>query len=325
MKNKIVLLSLAFIFIATSKALAQDPVFTQWENTPIYLNPALAGNFEGSVRVRAQHRDQWRSVLKDASYKTSVLSGEYKFSNASVRKISVGAFFLHDKSGSLDFIKQDFHITSSVVQPLGNPDKANHSLAFGFDVGLGTRKIDWTKAQWPGGGPAPTDLDDNTSYPDIAAGILWHYQSNTHFSYQLGSALHHINKPNISFDKTDDSHLNQLFNVHGEVEIPVFRNFSMIPSFLYSSQEPSEQLLFGFNNRWYPSLLNSNFVQLGFFAKTTKNYDATDIGVYVLSIKAEINSFLFGFSYDRFEKIESNAYEFSMGYTFLDARQKPTR
>jgi hypothetical protein len=47
MKIKLVLLAFTFIFIATSKALAQDPLFTQWENTPLYLNPALTGNFDG--------------------------------------------------------------------------------------------------------------------------------------------------------------------------------------------------------------------------------------------------------------------------------------
>ena len=70
------------------------------------------------------------------------------------------------------------------------------------------------------------------------------------------------------------------------------------------------------HNRWYPKSLNPNFVQLGFFAKSTNNYNGSDITIYVVSATVELNSFLAGFSFDRFQEIESNAYEFSVGYRF---------
>jgi type IX secretion system PorP/SprF family membrane protein len=315
MKNKVIFIALSVIFISSSKALAQDPVFTQWENMPLYVNPALTGNFDGLIRLRAQHRNQWRSLLGDNSYKTSAVSAEYKFSNASVRKISVGTLIFKDKAGSLDFRNEGLYFTSSVVQPLGEPDKRHHSIALGLNVGWATRKLDLANAQWPG--PPPTDINDKTSYPDLSTGLLWQYNSNAHFSYQLGGALHHINRPNVSFFDTGEDKLYHRFNLHGNVEIPVVQRFSMVPSFLYSSQGPSEQLTFGFNNRWYPKLSIPNFVQLGIFAKTTKNYSGTtDVNIYVLSATVEINSFLVGFSFDRFQNVESNAYEFSAGYTF---------
>ena len=317
MKTKTVLLALTVIFIANSKTLAQDAIFTQWENMPIYLNPALTGNFDGKVRVRAQYRDQWRSILKKGSYKSSAISADYKFSNTSARKISVGAFILRERAGSLDFRDNGFHITSSVIQPLGNPDMAHHAIALGFDAGWASKSLKGN-AQWPGWPPPPpTYIDEKTSYPDVSGGLLWDYQSNTHFSYQLGAALHHINKPNVSFSDTSVSKLYNRFNLHGKVEIPLFRGFSMAPSFLYYSQGPAEQLAFGLNNRWYLKSINPNFVQLGIFAKTTKSYDGTtDISVYVLSATAEINSILFGVSFDHFDGIDSNAYEFCLGYTF---------
>jgi type IX secretion system PorP/SprF family membrane protein len=316
MKTKSILFALTFIFIFTSKVLAQDAQFTQWENMPLYLNPALTGNFDGQIRLRAQYRDQWRSILKDAAYKTSAVCADYKFSAASARKISVGALFFHDKAGSLDFRNNGFHITSSVVQSLGNPDLAHHSIALGFDVGWANRKIDGN-AQWPGWPPPPpTDINEKTSYPDVSAGLLWNYESNTHFSFQLGSALHHINQPNVSLLDNGDANLKYRLNLHGKIEIPVVHSFSIVPSILFSSQEPSEQLTFGFNNRWYPQSSSPNFVQLGIFAKSTKSYNGTNINVYVLSGTVEINSFLLGFSFDRFDELESNAYEFSVGYTF---------
>ena len=323
MKYKLILFTLTLIFFAGSQALAQDPHFTQWENMPVYHNPALTGNFDGLVRVRAQYRNQWRSLLKDNSYKTSAVSAEYKFSNASTRKISVGALFFKDKAGSLDSRTGSIHLSTSVVQNLGNPDKALHSIAIGFNVGWASRKIDFGNAQWPG--PPPTDLNDKTSYPDVSGGLLWQYKSKTHFSFNLGSALHHLNRPNISFSDSGVDKLYHRFNLHGHVEVPLVQQFSIVPSFLWTDQGPSEQLLFGLNNRWYPKSSSPNFVQLGIFAKTARSYNGNEINIYVLSATAEINSFLLGFSFDRFQEIESNAYEFSVGYTFGMAASKDTR
>jgi type IX secretion system PorP/SprF family membrane protein len=315
MKKKPVFIALTVFFIAGTKALAQDAAFTQWENIPIYFNPALTGNYEGLLRFRAKHRNQWASLLGDNSYRTSAVSAEYKFPTGGARKISFGALAIRDKAGSLDFRNTGIHFTSSVRQLLGDPENLHHSIAIGLNVGLITSKIDFENAQWPGGVP-PMDFNEKTSFADVSAGLLWQYRSNTHFSFHLGSALHHLNRPNISFFDSSSERLYHRFNLHGQVEVPLVRRFSIIPSFLFSSQGPAEQLQFGFHNRWYLTSLNSNYVQLGFFAKTSKNYNGTDINTYVLFAAAEINSILFGFSFDRFEEIESNAFEFSVGYTF---------
>ena len=313
MKLRSIVIALTLIFIACLKALAQDPTFTEWENIPLYFNPALTGNFDGTLRIRAIHRNQWQSLLKDNSYKTSALSADYKFPNGTARKISVGAFAFIDKAGSIDFTTKAINFSTSVVQNLGNPDSRFHSIALGFNVGWNNRSIDLDKAQWPG--PPPTDINDKTSFADVSAGLLWEYTSNTHFSFQVGSALHHLNRPNISFYTNGEDKLYQRFDVHGHVEIPLIQKFSFVPSFLYSSQGPSEQLMFGLNNRWYPRSFSPNFVQLGVFAKSTKGINGTEIDIYVLSATVEINSILFGFSFDRFQELESNAYEFSVGYT----------
>lgn len=312
MKNTSVIFTLTLIFFTVSSTLAQDALFTQWENMPVYLNPALTGNFDGLLRLRAQHRNQWRSILKDNSYKTNAVSAEYKFANASARKISVGAFYIKDKAGSLDFRTGSINLSTSVVQNLGNPDKALHSIALGFKVGWAGSKLDFENAQWPG--PPPADINDRTSYADVSAGLLWQYKSNAHFSFQLGSALHHLNSPNVSFSDTSVYRLNHRFNLHGNIEIPLVRSFSMVPSFLFSSQGSSEQLTFGFNNRWYPAASSPNFVQLGIFARSSKNYSRSEINTYMLSATVELSSVLLGFSFDRFEEIDSNAYEFSIGY-----------
>ncbi|HLP92480.1 MAG TPA: PorP/SprF family type IX secretion system membrane protein [Saprospiraceae bacterium] len=318
MNTKSILLALTLLFIAQSKSLAQDPVFTQWENMPLYFNPALTGNFDGLLRCRAKYRNQWASLLKNNAYHTSVVSADYKFAKGSVRKISIGAFGVLDNAGSANYSNKSINLSTSVIQNLGNPDHSRHSIALGLNVGLANRKIDLDNLQWPGGpGSMPTtDMNEKVNFADISAGLLWQYKSNTHFSFQLGSALLHVNRPNVSFFKNGVSKLYHRLNLHGNVEVPLTHKFSVVPSFLFWNQGPSDQLLFGFNNKWYFKSLHPNFAQLGFFAKTTDNYNGRAINVYVLSATVQLRSFLLGFSVDRFQAIESNAYELSVGYTF---------
>src|SRR5436190_24167665 len=43
---------------------AQDPHFSQFFASPLTLNPAFTGKFDGSWRLAANHRDQWPSIPK---------------------------------------------------------------------------------------------------------------------------------------------------------------------------------------------------------------------------------------------------------------------
>ncbi|MEL6925345.1 MAG: type IX secretion system membrane protein PorP/SprF, partial [Bacteroidota bacterium] len=48
-----------------SFAQAQNPInhFSLFDFTPLTLNPAQTGAYEGSVRIGGLYRDQWRSFL----------------------------------------------------------------------------------------------------------------------------------------------------------------------------------------------------------------------------------------------------------------------
>src|SRR6478752_4595899 len=76
MKTTLYKLILLSCIVVTNVASAQDIHFSQFFETPLLRNPALAGIFTGDVRVQAVYRDQWNSVT--SGYRTGSLSGEYK-------------------------------------------------------------------------------------------------------------------------------------------------------------------------------------------------------------------------------------------------------
>src|SRR3954454_5805604 len=62
---------LAFLFLFI-KASAQDPHFSQFFASPLTLNPAFTGKFDGNLRVAGNYRDQWPAISK--AFVTSTLS-----------------------------------------------------------------------------------------------------------------------------------------------------------------------------------------------------------------------------------------------------------
>jgi hypothetical protein len=47
---------------------AQDHIYSQFYNAPLYLNPALTGQFEGDIRMNMIYRNQWSGLSGDLSY-----------------------------------------------------------------------------------------------------------------------------------------------------------------------------------------------------------------------------------------------------------------
>ena len=45
-----------------SVSLAQDPNFSQFFASPLTLNPALTGKFDGTFRLAGNYRNQWPSI-----------------------------------------------------------------------------------------------------------------------------------------------------------------------------------------------------------------------------------------------------------------------
>src|SRR6478609_3369577 len=77
----------------------QDIHFSQFFETPLLRNPALAGIFTGDYRIQMAYRDQWRSVTD--GYKTGSLNGEYKIPIGKADDfITVGGQVLFDRAGS---------------------------------------------------------------------------------------------------------------------------------------------------------------------------------------------------------------------------------
>src|SRR3979409_1341584 len=69
--KRIVLLICGMTLLKMS-SVAQDPHFSQFFSSPLTLNPALTGKFDGNLRVAFNYRDQWPAISK--AFITSTVS-----------------------------------------------------------------------------------------------------------------------------------------------------------------------------------------------------------------------------------------------------------
>lgn len=177
-------------------ATAQDHIYSQFFNAPIYLNPALTGQFEGDIRMNLLYRNQWTGLSGDLSYLTaSVDLNIPKFGGG------VGLMFTRSSEGTAYLIKNNLAATYSYS--VGGDDFVT---SFGVQAGATNRRVDWDKLVFsdqidmnlgyiPGSvsGATPPDAQ-NKYYFDASAGINIVFKE-----LMVGGTVHHINRPDESF------------------------------------------------------------------------------------------------------------------------------
>lgn len=191
------------LVVVFSKAtIAQDIHFSQFTETPLYRNPALAGIVHGDVRVQSVFRSQWNSVAN--AYKTASLNAEYKMKVGNLNDyLTAGVQLFHDKAGTIQ-------LTSTQVLPVVNYHKSissvrNAYLSIGFMGGVVQRRFNrakmTTNSQYEGRGDGEPLTKARYSYLDGSAGMSLNvnFGEKPENNLVVGAAYHHFNRPRNSF------------------------------------------------------------------------------------------------------------------------------
>jgi type IX secretion system PorP/SprF family membrane protein len=202
---------LIFLLFLQIIAKAQDIHFSQFFETPLLRNPALAGIFTGDFRIQMVYRDQWRSVTD--GYKTGSLNGEYKLPIGKADDfITLGGQFLFDRAGTAA-------LTQISILPVLNYHKSlstdqNRYLSLGFMGGVVNRNFDRSKITtdntYTGGQDGETLVIPNYTYLDGSVGMSYNsnLSNDPEDNFYLGVAYHHFTKPKNSFFRDPTIQLN---------------------------------------------------------------------------------------------------------------------
>jgi type IX secretion system PorP/SprF family membrane protein len=234
---------------------SQDLHFSQFSETPLLRNPALAGIFLGDIRIQGVNRSQWGSVT--TPFQTTSLGIEYKRGiGKSEDFISFGGEILHDKAGTISY-------TTTSVMPVFNYHKSlseeqNSYLSAGFMAGIVQKRFDRSKvttdAQFNGNtfDASSSDgeklLNNNFYYLDGSAGISYNRQIGEYRenNFYIAAAYHHFNQSaRQSFYGTDKTSLAPKLVFSGAIKMAVAEGAAASFYADYTSQGKSREIMTG--------------------------------------------------------------------------------
>jgi len=209
MRKAILLHLVVYVLAFSMNVKSQDIHFSQIFETPLLRNPALAGLFQGDIRIQTVYRSQWNSVT--TPYRTGSLNAEVKkHVGQSDDFLTIGAQVLYDKSGTAALTATHILPTLNYHKSL-NADK-NSYLSLGIMGGWVQRSIDRSKmttnSQYDGTGYNGTFPDGESftkssySYIDGSIGMSYNSQigASADDNMYVGVAYHHFNRSKkISF------------------------------------------------------------------------------------------------------------------------------
>ena len=311
----VTILMCPFIVLVGPCVTAQDVHFSQFYETPLLINPANAGVFNGDIRGIVNYKNQWQNIGNP--YTTSMFSvdgGIFKSKWTKVR-LGAGLTVYTDKAGKSEFG------TTQVLGALSSLVKINdkHVLSAGFNGGFGQKGIKNTKLEWGNqydattGQPNPAldpkegnaNLGDNASYADFGAGITWNFNSrpsnmtaNDRVSANFGIAVFHLNQPKQQFYIDEVEKLYSKIVIHGKTHIGIANtSLAIVPGFLVHKQKTQQEVLVGVMIRYalseearYTGFIKESAIFLG------GHYRIGD--AFIPSVYFEISSFAIGVSYD---------------------------
>lgn len=331
--KRILLISL--FFVGSMSLFAQDIHFSQFYMSPLNLNPALTGVMNCNVRLVANYRNQWASVLKSEAYSTYSVSYDQKIPVGRYDYFGVGGTFWGDRAGSLDFKTLQGRLSFAYSKRMGGYRKKSHYLVVGADAGVSQRSIDFLAAQWgtqhdgeggydPNMAANENFTRDNFLFADLSAGLLWFTVLDDRNSFYIGGAFSHLNRADQSFDGSataDEVPLYSKFTLHAGGEFMGESRIGLNPNVVAFIQGPSFQLNAGTNLRFLlgKSRYDYQAFQVGAYARianrvnglfatddlSTPNVDESSkddtniwVDAIILSTRYEYGNFTLGFSYD---------------------------
>jgi type IX secretion system PorP/SprF family membrane protein len=203
------LLPVMLTLLSPSSLWAQDIHFSQFFEAPLLRNPALAGLYEGDIRVQAVYKNQWSSI-SPTTYRTISLNGEYKMPvKGSMDFITLGVQLLNDQAGTTGLTTT--HILPAVNYHKSLSRERASYLSLGFMGGWVQKRIDYSKIttnNMYGGGRFEPTLPPGEQLPSVRLG---HFDGNAGISFNtqlgpdnqcmlfVGAAYHHFNRPKNTF------------------------------------------------------------------------------------------------------------------------------
>ena len=289
---KSVYVIIIFLFAIVLKASSQDAHFSQYDASPIVLNPALTGMFkDGDFRVSSQYRNQWGAIASNLT--TTTLSFDLPLQ----KRWGVGGYILNSDEARYFNV---FNFLLSGAYEITTPDQDKHKLTVGLQFGIICKntkdyKLVFDNQYYDGNFdpdlPNSENLEQNNLLmPEVNYGILYAtIEKGKTINPYGGFSIFHITSPKESFYRLDDFRLPRKYVLHGGAFIKITDKIKLDPKFLLMRQTNATEINVGL--RGYYQLPNSDITLIG-----GAFYRVKDAVIPVIGINYK--NFIYKMSYD---------------------------
>ncbi len=241
---------------------AQDYQFSQFYNTPLLLNPANTGLFDGEARAGIYYRNQWAAVLSNP-YETFGIEAEMKVAEATDKRgpLNIGLSLLRDQAGT-----SKFTFTNAMLS-LGYQQKINpqNFLGAGIQAGMGQYNMTYAGLNWGNQYDASTNtfdaglsslepnIQNKFSHYNVSAGIVHSFRTtnykrtnNDGFRLNTGISFFQYILPKTSFYDNAKSNILLKYCLHTDafIGLPQYK-LAILPRVLYANYNSMNQLVLG--------------------------------------------------------------------------------
>ena len=198
-----------FLFLLGFQSRAQDPAFSQFFASPLTLNPALTGKFNGVMRVAGNYRNQWPEVNKAFITSTVSVDGNiFKGKLPENDSWGIGLMAMTDKTAN-GILTSNYVTLSTAYQKALNSD-GTQQFGVGFSGTYTNKFLDGKRLNFMDGLqldgsflPSPTEAVNQEEitdhYFDVNAGLLYNGTFTGNDNFYIGASMYHINTPKETF------------------------------------------------------------------------------------------------------------------------------
>ena len=242
----------------------QDPHYSQFQNSPLYTNPAFSGKIPTKNRLGINYRSQWSPI--GPAYVTQGIFYD--------RKTKSGGFGLlanKNDAGEASLQHTNFYLSYALHKKLGS---GNNAISLGLQGGLTQKRFDPTAFSFDSQYATDVGFDPNQSsgetfaktsaiVGDINVGFLWSFMSkeNGRISGEAGLAFSHLNTPNIGFYDGSEEQLPLKRVIHAALNYKVTHKFTVTPRVLWMSHFTANEFTIGAQGRY--RFLENTYLNFG--------------------------------------------------------------
>ena len=316
----------AFLIFNFDFVIGQDIHFSNWQMSPLNLNPANAGMYDGDGRLIFNYRNQWKRV--PVPYNTFSFAADMNLNKPIIKrtKEAMGFIFNTDVAGDGSYTITDIRIPIS--QRFSFKKDTTLTLSLGLVAGITNLNITASRLsydrQWDGdaynqGLSSGENIPKQSKvYGDVSLGTVVQKKFSKKINATVGYAINHLNRPNISFNNTPGA----VLRVKHTESLQFKYSFNQVSAVMFeyygNQQQKFRENVVGLSYYHTIEPRTGTVVNLGLLTRL-KDAFITTVGLEHNNMRLQVS---YDYNYSQFKRATNGRGGFEISFIYIWASKK---